>query len=129
MPAENITEAETMTNEPRRRRYQDDVLQLGPRKKAYVVIIHPTRCSIRIYLGGQLHLRPTDWTWPPDPPISIYCAPNRLSLRQRRERRVFSELLQIVPNLETRLREGADDDAVRIADLVRHELSFDKSIT
>ena len=65
MPAENITEAKTMTNEPRRRRYQDDVLQLGPRKKAYVVIIHPTRCSIRIYLGGQLHLRPTDWTWPP----------------------------------------------------------------
>jgi hypothetical protein len=64
-----------------------------------------------------------------DPPISIYCAPNRLSLRQRWERRVFSELLQIVPNLETRLREGADDDAARIADLVRHELSFDKSIT
>jgi len=55
-----------------------------------------------------------------DPPISIYCAPNRLSLRQRRERRVFSELLQIDPNLETRLREGADDDAARIADLVHH---------
>jgi hypothetical protein len=52
-----------------------------------------------------------------------------LSLRQRRERRVFSELLQIVPNLEIRLREGADDDAARIADLVRHELSFDKTVT
>ena len=57
-----------------------------------------------------------------DPPISIYCAPNRLSLRQRRERRVFSELLQIVPNLEIRLREGADDDAARITDLVHHDI-------
>jgi hypothetical protein len=64
-----------------------------------------------------------------DPLISSYCAPNCLSLRQRRERRVFSELLQIVPNIETRLREGAVDDATKIADLVRHELSFDKSIT
>jgi hypothetical protein len=57
-------------------------------------------------------------------PISIYCAPNCLSLRQRQECRIFSELLQIVPNLETRLREGVDHDVVRIADLVHYELSF-----
>jgi hypothetical protein len=46
--------------------------------------------------------------------------------RQKRERRVFSELLQTVPNLETRLRECVNHDVVvGIADLVRRELSFD----
>lgn len=40
MPVENPTETEIVNKEPRHR-YQDDVLQLGPRKKAYVVITHP----------------------------------------------------------------------------------------
>jgi len=62
--------------------------------------------------------------------ISIYCRSWSFVTRQRRERRVFSELLQIVPNHRTRLREVATD-AARIADLVRHELSFwqDPSLT
>jgi hypothetical protein len=47
----------------------------------------------------------------PDSPFCI--------ARQRREHRVFSVLLQMVPNLEARLMEGDDDDVVAIADLVR----------
>jgi hypothetical protein len=57
-----------------------------------------------------------------DSPISIYCAPNCLSLRQRWEHCVFLELLQIVPNLETCLREGANDDAMRITNLLHHDI-------
>jgi hypothetical protein len=41
-----------------------------------------------------------------------------LPSRQRREHRVFSVLLQMVPNLEARLMAGDDDDVVVIADLV-----------
>jgi len=46
-----------------------------------------------------------------------------MTLRQRCERHIFSELLQMVPNLETHLKEGGN--VMGIADLVCHDLSFD----
>ena len=39
--------------------------------------------------------------------------------RQRREHRVFSMLLQMVPGLENRLMNGEDEDVVSIAEMVR----------
>ena len=44
--------------------------------------------------------------------------------RQRREHRVFSALLQMVPGLEERLMEGSEDDVVAIAELVRRGRIF-----
>ena len=39
-------------------------------------------------------------------------------LRERREHRVFQQLLQIVPGLEDRIMEGSDKEVAHIADLV-----------
>jgi len=38
--------------------------------------------------------------------------------RERREHRVFQQLLQMIPGLEDRLMSGSADDVVHIADLV-----------
>lgn len=40
-------------------------------------------------------------------------------LRERREHKVFLQLLQTVPGIESRLFEGSDDDVSHIAELVR----------
>jgi hypothetical protein len=40
--------------------------------------------------------------------------------RERREHRVFQQLLQMIPGLEDRLMSGSADDVVHIADLVSH---------
>jgi hypothetical protein len=42
--------------------------------------------------------------------------------RQRRERRVFAALLQMVPNIKVRLTEGTDEDVALIADMVYRPL-------
>jgi hypothetical protein len=46
------------------------------------------------------------------------------NLRQRREHRVFSVLLQMIPNLEARLMEGVDEDVMLIGDTVNHVWLF-----
>jgi hypothetical protein len=38
--------------------------------------------------------------------------------RERREHRVFKQLLQAIPGLEERLMKGSDEDIVLVADLV-----------
>ena len=42
--------------------------------------------------------------------------------RQRRERRVFAVLLQMVPNIKVRPTEGTDEDVALIADMVYRPL-------
>jgi hypothetical protein len=44
--------------------------------------------------------------------------------RQRREHRVFSVLLQMVPGLEANLMEGSEDSVLSIAGLVSRSLDF-----
>jgi len=41
-----------------------------------------------------------------------------VACRQRREHRVFTVLLQMVPNLEARLMEGSNENVVFIAEMV-----------
>jgi hypothetical protein len=43
--------------------------------------------------------------------------------RERREHRVFQQLLQMVPGLEERLLEGSDEDVIHIGELVRDILN------
>jgi hypothetical protein len=42
-----------------------------------------------------------------------------MPIRQRREHRVFNDLLQMIPGLEDRLMAGDEEDTSRIADYVR----------
>jgi hypothetical protein len=44
---------------------------------------------------------------------------NRSLVRNRREHRVFTALLQMVPGLEDRLTDGGGSDVVAIAEMVR----------
>ena len=48
--------------------------------------------------------------------------PMDIGARERREHRVFRQLLQMIPGLEDRLMEGSNEDIVHIAELVA--LSF-----
>jgi hypothetical protein len=41
-----------------------------------------------------------------------------VSIRERREHKVFQQLLLMIPGIEERLMEGSDEDIVHIAELV-----------
>jgi hypothetical protein len=56
-----------------------------------------------------------------------------LFTRQRRENRIFTLLLQMVPGLEERLVEGSEENVLHVAELVRFSISkiygqFDNTI-
>jgi hypothetical protein len=51
--------------------------------------------------------------------LVFFAAYLRCPLRERREHKVFQQLLQTVPGIEIRLFEGSDDDVDHIAELVR----------
>jgi hypothetical protein len=57
---ENASQAQTTG-----RRRLDDALQLGPRKKA-CIFLRPIRLILHLtsYLGWQLYLRSSHWSWP-----------------------------------------------------------------
>ena len=48
-----------------------------------------------------------------------------MSYRQRREFRVFNALLQMIPGLQARLREGSEEDVLEIANLASINGQFD----
>ncbi|KIM86989.1 hypothetical protein PILCRDRAFT_4229 [Piloderma croceum F 1598] len=123
MPAENDSAASGIGSH-----HRDDALHLGPRKKACIsdpLIGHGRHfcrtvhalCNIKTLLTNGI-LRIGEQA---DEPDEVFTA------EQRREHRVFTVLLQMVPNLEARLMEGVDDDVVIAADLIQKGVSSARS--
>jgi hypothetical protein len=48
--------------------------------------------------------------------------------RDRREHRIFKQLLQMVPGFEQRIMDGTEADLSHVADLVRHSGDYDFSM-
>jgi len=106
-------------------RRREDTLQLGPREKACTSDPLVSRgrhfgrtvyalCNIQTLLtNGILYLRE-----PPEEPLT----PERM-----REHRVFKALLQMIPDLETRLMDGSDDVVGAIAKMIQKGVSTARS--
>lgn len=134
-----------------------NALELGPRKKAYVVLVlHDTpwstplwqfiisckgdplvhhgrhfcrtvhaMCNIHALLTQSV-IREAERAEAPDEDFTAEYAVLRLLelygwlflRRERRENKVFKELLKIVPNLEARIMTGSEEELANIADQV-----------